>query len=1007
MLPQHHLLSLVPNRIETAVDRLKQAIWIDPVPLKVEATAPGPRQITLAEAKRLPRRPVRNETFWGRLFDQRWCRIALPALAGPTFLNWRDQGEATLYIDDKPYFGLDVAHRFCRLPAGVRELWIESNCIQSAIWHPEADGMEKGGSYFAGTALCRRNEEAWSAYHDLKCLFDLMLDQRGRENPLANKGLNAFGQQLVVEKATPFYRQLLRALDEVVDAFDRAGIPALREKLAAAYRAFRTDKTFMACALTGHAHIDLVWIWPERMGELKAVHTFATMNRLMEEYPEFRFAYSQPASYEAVQRRAPGLYRDVVKRVRAGQWQATGAMYVESDTLLACGEALARSFTLGQKFFRELNGRPARLNWLPDVFGYSACLPQLMKLAGVDYFFTTKMTWNAVVRFPHSSFIWRGHDGSDVVAHVMQDCGYVTQARVDELKAAMHGHQQADVHHEFLFPTGFGDGGGGTTDEMCERARRLGSLVGMPAMGWDHPEAFFERLEKLRDRLPVHQGECYLEYHRGTFTTHGNLKSTFRGLERVMQLAEAVAAATGQRWEMESAWKKLVFAQFHDYIPGSSVWDVYLEGLPELEKIAADQAAQAGAALSAAKGAWCAFNPHAITVRRRVRHPGTKRDVLVSLPPLSGTKIEDAAITAEPVRVEGRKVSNGLAEFEVTREGWIKSLAIEGNTIPLRGPLGQLALYPDHPANFEAWDIDRQALSLGEIARARADVRPWKEGALAQGFEVERKIGQDSRAVARFFLEAGSPLLHIEMKLDWRESEHLLKIHFPTLFAATNARFGSPFGSVLRSQVAGDLASEAKWEVPFSRWLAIFDEGEAEGLFLVTEAKYGATVRDGDIGLSLVRSPRVTGMEGHGAAYPAHLSRLKHPSRFSDQGRHVIRLALGRHAGDLPRERQPASVADTLFTPPLVYQGRPIVPVLESLEGGETLVPAWVMPLEGKSWLLRLHETAGRRGTVKLRATRGWKMERAGLEGEPQGRIDPRGVNFTPYQIVSVRFSPA
>jgi alpha-mannosidase len=631
-----------------------------------------------------------------------------------------------------------------------------------------------------------------------------------------------------------------------------------------------------------------------------------------------------------------------------------------------------------------------------------------MKLTGVDYFFTTKMTWNAIVSFPHSSFVWKGHDGSEVLAHVTQDSGYVTHMQVQNVKAPMLGHQQGDIHHEYLLPTGYGDGGGGPTDEMCERARRLGSLPGMPSISWEHPEEFFERLDLIRDQLPTYQGECYLEYHRGTFTTHGNLKAAFRALERAMQVAEAVSAATGKRWEMEQAWKRLVFAQFHDYIPGSSVWDVYQEGLPELQKWTEEQTARAQEALTATKGRWCVFNPHALPVRRRVKHPQTGKDVLVSLPPLSGSDLDEVLVRElpEPVRIAERKASNGLVEFEVDGNGWIKALKLEGRLIPLRHPLGQLVIYPDRAAYFEAWDIDRQTLSLGEICKDQAEVRAWKQGELCQGFQVTRKIGKQSRATVIFALEPGSPLLHITVEIDWQEPECLLKLHFPTAFSATNARFGSPFGSVLRPQVLTDLASEAKWEVPFSRYLAVFDEGERDGLFVVSESKYGATVREGNMGLSLVRSPRVTGFDGHQKAWPPHLSRLKIKSPYSDIGRHVIRMAIGHYADDLPREKQPAALADTLFTEPLVYQGQPISPVFEFIEGGETLIPAWVMPIEEKAWLLRLHEVAGQRGTVKIRAAKGWKLEKTGFEGSPRlAAVTSRGIDFTPYQIVTIRFN--
>jgi alpha-mannosidase len=926
MLPHHHLPQLTPNRINAAVNRLQERVWFDVQPLPVEASESRAEQLPLTEAARLKCEPVETCSFWGKLFDQRWCRVVLPRPADAnTWLNWKDQGEATLYVQEKPYFGFNVAHRHCRLPSGTEEVWIQSSCIQSAIWHPDANGMDAKGSYFEGAFLCRRDDEAWGAYHDLKCLFDLSMDQRNRENPAVPTTLSGAGLQPPVDKFTPVYRRMLRLMDEAVDAVDTDGIPALRRKLAEAYRELRMDKTFMRCFLTGHAHLDLVWLWPERIGELKAVNIFATVNRLMDEYPEFRFAYSQPASYEAVKRREPALYDQVRSHIKAGQWEATGAMYVESDTLIACGEALARSFVLGQKGFAEIAGKPSKLTWLPDVFGYSACLPQIMKLTGAEYFFTTKMTWNAINRFPHSSFLWRGNDGSEVVAHVIQDAGYVSHLEIKDIKAPMLAHQQGDVHGEYLLPVGYGDGGGGPTHEMCERARRLGSLPGMPEMEWGQPEAFFDRLAKLRGQLPVHQGECYLEFHRGTFTTHGNLKETFRSLERALQVAEAVASMTGKTWDLESAWKRLVFAQFHDYIPGSSVWDVYQEGLPELKQIALDQTRLALEALQSGKHKEeCIFNPHALEVRRWLPHPQTGKPIYISLPPLSGKPVEGAQIELpDGVYLKGNSVNNGLVKFRLNAAGFIDQLTWEGVEVPLSAPMSQLMLYPDKPANCEAWDIDRPALSLGEGCNGKPTVEPFQEEHQA-GFRVSRKIGQTSEARVTYALQAGSPLVHISVELDWREPETLLKMVFPTKYGATHARFGIPYGSVLRPQIANGLVAEAMWEVPFSRHLEVFDEGEREGFFVVTEAKYGACVRDGEAGISLVRSPRVTGLDVHSFAWPPHLSRLPIPSIYSDIGKHKIQLAMGRYDLGLPRERQPAAVAETLFTPPVAYRGQEI-----------------------------------------------------------------------------------
>ncbi|MFP4166378.1 MAG: glycoside hydrolase family 38 C-terminal domain-containing protein, partial [Opitutales bacterium] len=273
------------------------------------------------------------------------------------------------------------------------------------------------------------------------------------------------------------------------------------------------------------------------------------------------------------------------------------------------------------------------------------------------------------------------------------------------------------------------------------------------------------------------------------------------------------------------------------------------------------------------------------------------------------------------------------------------------------------------------------------------------------GISVSRKIGAASKATVTFLLESGSPLMHVTVDLDWREPETLLKLLFPTRYAATSARFGSPFGSVLRSQVPNGLQAEAMWEAPFSRYLAVFDEGEREGFFLATESKYGASVREGSIGLSLVRSPRVTGFDAHSHAWPPHLTRLKIDSPFSDLGTHSIRLAVGRYEVGLPRERQPASVAETLFTRPITYTGEALTGVFESLEGGDTLVPIWVKPIKGGGLVLRLHEVAGGRGSLKLKLREGYHLQQTDM-GESCVKTLDGEVAFTPYEVVSLRVVP-
>jgi alpha-mannosidase len=997
MLPRNPLPQLIPGRVAGAIQRLDASIWHDRRPVSVEATPATAAHRGLAAARREPRRPVRAGETWGRLFDQRWCRVTLtPPADGQEFLEWGDQGEATLYVEGEAFFGFDVAHRRVALPRGTREVWVECHCVQSAIWHPAATGLSPRGSVFGGAWRVRRDDDAWHAWLDLQCLTEaLALQLPGVLRP------KAFGRQAPIEACSPLARQLLGRLDGLIDALDTGGAAALRRAARAVFAEFRRSRPELAAILTGHAHLDLVWLWPERTGEAKAVHTFANVDRLLATHPEVRFAYSQPASYAAVERLAPGLMRRVRGHLRAGRWEATGALYVESDTLLACGEALARSFTCGQEDFQRLRGAPAKLVWLPDVFGYSGCLPQLMKLAGVGAFFTTKLTWNAVNRFPFSSFVWRGNDGSEVVAHTPHEVGYNNVQAGADLQLAGWGHVQADVHPEFLHPTGYGDGGGGPTEEMAERARRLDALAGLPRVRWDQPEAFFARLARLRARLPVHQGECYLEYHRGTFTTHGAVKAAFRALEVALQAREAAAVLAGAAPDLGAAWRRLVFAQFHDFIPGSSVPEVYAEGGPELRRLAAEQLAGAAAQLRRGRGVACVFNP--VPEARTVWHDGD----LLRLPALAGVARAEAVVADfTPVTAGRLQLGNGRLAARFDARGGLVALVCDGRPLALRPGAGELWVYPDRAANFEAWDVDRGTLALGEPVRtpARVTSRRDPRGRWAE-LAFRRRVGRASTATVRYRLEAEADVLRVDVELDWREPETLLKYVLPTAYAGQAVRCGAPFGTVWRPQQPGANVAEAMWEIPFSRHLTVTDDGGRTGLTVLTQDKYGASVRDGVVGVSLVRSPRITGFDtGHLRVYPPGLSRLRSESIYSDQGAHTIRLALAGYVADAPRAAQPAARADALFAPVLDYRGAPAATAWEGLEGGETLVPCWAQPAGRDAWVLRLHETGGERGVARVCLAAGWRAEKIDLRGKVLARVPRDGrVEFRPHEIIGLR----
>lgn len=998
MLPKTHLQQLIPQRLTELGGRLGKTIWHRTEhPVGIAASAPRQQYLTVEEARGAKLKALsRFPHVWGPKWAQAWFRLEVPkaALKEGLYLFWDDEGEATLYADGLPWYGFDAGHHRAPLPAKARELWIEGTCARTGIWVGDGRALSEHGSTLRGASLWRRDEAAWEAFWDYQVLLDVLEFEYKRHLTAQQDWNRGNGYHQPVFRVSALFRRILRALDDFADAYDHAGLRAA-PKLKAIYAGLPAGADSLKAVLTGHAHIDLVWLWPERIGESKAVHTFAIANRLMEAYPEFRFGYSQPASYDAVARRSPRLIRAVKEKIRSGQWEATGGSDVESDTQLPCGEALARSFIIGQERFRAIRGEPSRVLWLPDVFGYSPCLPQILRQTGVSGFFTTKLTWGTVNRFPFSSFRWLGHDGSEVLVHVSQEVGYNGTVNLQDIKKMEECQQEAGIHNDFLVPTGFGDGGGGVTPEILERARRVRDLCGMPRCEWGRIEDFFDRMEPLREELPSWQGELYLEYHRGVQTTHGDFKAAFRASERALQLWEAAHAATGCGEIPVEPWRRVIFCQFHDAIPGSSIREVYEELIPELADLSARAAREAAKAFGPGRKTRL-FNPLAIA--RTVEVAGR----LIDLPPLGVVESRAGRPPAQPVKAGPQSLENGRLRARFTSGGELSRLEVDGRSLDLRQPGNQMWIYPDHPHAYPAWDIDRGTLGNGYQVTSHAEVALEQADPSRAVVAFSRPLTEKSHVIIRYILEAESPVLKMEWELDWNDPQMLLKAVFPTGYNGRMARFGAPFGSTLRPQQAGDPRTEAMYEVPASRWVSVSDDGEQAGLSLITEAKYGFTVRNGTIGVSLLRSAFISDSDKHGG-----IRQLKNANPNSDIGRFLISGAVTAcHAG-LPREQQPAALAESLYQPaiPVSQAGRACP--FRGLEGGETLIPVWVRPEADGSFVVRLNETMGRRGACTVLLAEGASAEGVDLSGNAlPGVLEGKSLHFEPYALLGLRVRP-
>lgn len=335
-------------------------------------------------------------------------------------------------------------------------------------------------------------------------------------------------------------------------------------------------------------------------------------------------------------------------------------------------------------------------------------------------------------------------------------------------------------------------------------------------------------------------------------------------------------------------------------------------------------------------------------------------------------------------------------------------MEVDGEALPFERPANELVVFPDFPHQFDAWEIDRQALSLGVADLRKASIKIENAGPLRATIAFHRPLGRQSCVTVRYSLAAGDLALRIEYDLDWQEEHSLLKAVFPTGFLGRDARFGAPFGSVKRPQLAGPPAAEAMWEVPASRWAVVSDDSESRGFFVVTEAKYGFSCREGILGLSLVRSAKITN-EDRGfirGSHPEPLRRTLSPNVCSDIGQHRIPVAIGMFDPDAPREEHPSALADILFTPPVEYSGHETSSGFLGLEGGSSLQPAWARPIGSGTWVLRLHETLGRAGVARLRLQEGCAARRVDLSVRAsKEKITGNQIRFSPYQIVSIEIS--
>ncbi len=824
-----------------------------------------------------------------------------------TALNDWDDGrnpQFLVFIDDKVVQGLDINHREILLTENAKAgttLKVDMQSYTGTI-HNE---------FRLVTELQVINPETMALHYDIQ--VPLWSFSRMKENDRPRVELEEVITETInlLDFRKPYSEEFYTSIKTASEYIGKH----LYEDLVG------YDEIIASCI--GHTHIDVAWLWTVDQVRQKSCRSFATVLKLMEEFPDYHFMSSQPQLYKFVKERHPEEYERIKQRVAEGRWEPEGGMWVEADCNLTSGESLVRQFLVGKRFFKEEFGKDNRILWLPDVFGYSGALPQIMKKSGIDYFMTTKLAWNQFNKIPMDTFMWEGIDGTKVFTHLITTLGvgqdvkdffttYNGTLHPDSIMGGWERYQNKDINNDILVSYGFGDGGGGPTRKMLETSTRMQKgIKGIPKVRQVGPRAYFEELEaRVKDskRLPSWVGEFYFEYHRGTYTSMGRNKRSNRKIEYAMMelelmsvLAEKLGVAYPAK-EMDDMWELILRNQFHDILPGSSIKEVYDVTKVEYEELDAKAKAfieERMKALLNEGNTLTVFNTLGMNRNDIVKIDATNATALTD-----GKEIYPVQVTKDGAIVFLKNIpSKGYVTLSEATTEAVTPFTITDNSIEtpyyvikldefgqftsifdkeakrevlIAGTVGnELRIYEDKPMNYSNWDID---IYYQEKSWAVTDVTKmeWTEcGPVRATLEIERHV-MDTVIRQKIHFYADTRRIDFDTYVDWKFGEHIMKANFPIDVHTDEATFDVQFGNVKRKTHQNTSWDVARFESCAHKWMDVSEGGY--GVSLMNDCKYGHSVLNHVVALTLIKS----GTE---------------PYATTDQEEHVFTYSLYPHVG--------------------------------------------------------------------------------------------------------------
>lgn len=969
-------------------------------------------------------KPIKEGQKWGEEWESAWFHvqgkvpnewkgtdIALHISFGGESLIFDDSGCPIYALTDGSIFDesfqKDVYRMLKKCKGGEKiDLYIEAagNGLFGIKKHgdPKPDDKKIHGHWngvVSQAKLCVIDEPVWNLWLDLKVINGLY------EN-LPEKS---------VRKA-----KILKLIINAVNAYGDS-----RENLENA-KVF-IDKIFANPAnasdlnviAVGHAHIDTGWLWPVRETIRKCGRTFSSQVAMLEKYPDYVFGASQAAHYQFTKEHYPALYKKIKKYIKEGRWEIQGGTWVEHDCNLISGESMVRQFVHGKNFYKDEFDFEVKNLWIPDVFGYSASMPQILKKSGVDFFLTQKMSWNQYNKFPHHTFKWRGIDGTEIVTHFPPQNTYNSRLNPKELRFGQDNFIEKDIFDEFMSLFGMGDGGGGPSEEFIEHGIRAKNIEGLPKVKFGRSDKFFERVLKKEAELDTWEGELYLELHRGTYTTQARTKKGNRMLENKLRQVEFLCsnlpAKQYPKKELDKIWKNMLMNQFHDIIPGSSIHKVYevaeaeyAENLAECARIEQE----AGKKLfNSEKDTLtlvnCLSNEYTQSIELPESWQGCgavdsagnplpcqqeneKTVVSVSIPANKSVTIKKSGKAEKAKKEKGLILENDLIRYEFANNGEIVSVKDKetGHLVLDENQHGNVfSLYNDNPINWDAWDIDiyyeeqfiENAQSIKAKSIASGDVR--------KGLEFELSIGK-SQINQKVYLDANSKRLDFVTEVDWKEMHRMLRVAFPVRIRNSQFTSDIQYGYAQRQTHRNTSWDMAKFETAAHRYVDLSDPNY--GVALLNDCKYGHKVYENIIDLNLLRAPTS-------------------PDPVADQGHHEFVYSLLPHEGSLI-ESDVMIQAAMLNTKPVHFENlsnsKELCPIKLDSEG--ISLEAVKRAEKDDSLIIRLVETKGcySTGTMELMDKKA-KLTETDLIEWNDGKVipskNPIKLKLKPFEIRTYR----